>query len=48
MLDHAEGRSTHAAQQEFMLRMRVIDRLSPDDTDTDWRPEALASDSSTH
>jgi hypothetical protein len=44
MLDHAEGRSAGMAQQEFMLRMWVIDRLGPDDTDTDWSPEALASD----
>ncbi|WP_369021326.1 hypothetical protein ABZ326_33290 [Streptomyces californicus] len=32
------------AQQDFMLRMWVIDRLGPDDTDPDWSPEALASD----
>ncbi|MCT9089682.1 hypothetical protein N4G70_12465 [Streptomyces sp. ASQP_92] len=43
-LDHAEGRSAREVQQEFMLRMWVIDRLGPDDTDTDWSPEALASD----
>lgn len=44
MLDNAEGRSARVAQQEFMLRMWVIDRLGPDDTDPDWSPEALASD----
>ncbi|MGX1267138.1 hypothetical protein [Streptomyces phaeoluteigriseus] len=44
MLDHAEGHPARVAQQEFMLRMWVIDRLGPDDTDTDWIPEALASD----
>ncbi|MET7551477.1 hypothetical protein ABZS95_38700 [Streptomyces sp. NPDC005479] len=44
MLDHAEGHPARVAQQEFMLRMWVIKRLGPDDTDTDWIPEALASD----
>jgi hypothetical protein len=44
MLDHAGGHPARVAQQEFMLRMWVIDRLGPDDTDTDWLPEALASD----
>ncbi|MFI6107005.1 hypothetical protein [Streptomyces sp. NPDC051310] len=42
--DHAEGRSARVAQQDFMLRMWVIDRLGPDGTDPDWSPEALASD----
>ncbi|MEU6839767.1 hypothetical protein ACFUJX_07650 [Streptomyces rubiginosohelvolus] len=44
MFDHADGRAARLAQQEFMLRMWVIDRLGPDDTDTDWSPEALACD----
>ncbi|MGG7569788.1 hypothetical protein [Streptomyces sirii] len=44
MLDNAEGRSTRVEQQDFMLRMWVIGRLGPDDTDPDWSPEALASD----
>ena len=44
MLDNAEGRSAREAQQDFMLRMWVIDRLGPDDTDPDWSPGALASD----
>lgn len=44
MLDFAEGPSARVAQQDFMLRMWVIDRLGPDDTDSDWSPEALASD----
>ncbi|MFJ4368873.1 hypothetical protein ACIP4S_32720 [Streptomyces chartreusis] len=44
ILDPAEGRSVRAAQQEFMLRMWVIDQLGSDDTDTDWSPEVLASD----
>ncbi|MEX2985622.1 hypothetical protein [Streptomyces sp. C36] len=32
------------AQQNFMLRMRVIDQLGPDDEDQDWNPERLAVD----
>ncbi|MDG4857475.1 hypothetical protein P8605_04765 [Streptomyces sp. T-3] len=44
MLDNAEEPSARLAQQDFMLRMWVIDRLGPDDTDPDWSPEALASD----
>ena len=44
MLRNAEGRSARVAQQDFTLRMWVIDRLGPDDTDPDWSPEALASD----
>ncbi|MFJ8863832.1 hypothetical protein ACIRD8_36195 [Streptomyces sp. NPDC102451] len=44
MLDNAEGSSMRVAQQDFMLRMWVIDRLGPDDTDPDRSPEALASD----
>ncbi|MFD8584395.1 hypothetical protein ACFV2A_16020 [Streptomyces californicus] len=44
MLDHVEGHPARVAQQDFMLRMWVIDRLGPDDTDPDWSPEALASD----
>lgn len=44
MLDGAEGTSARVAQQDFMLRMWVIDRLGPDRTDHDWSPEALASD----
>ncbi|MDQ0578474.1 hypothetical protein [Streptomyces rishiriensis] len=44
MLDHAEGHFARVAQQEFMRRMWVIERLGQDDTGTDWIPEALASD----
>ncbi|WP_253266338.1 hypothetical protein [Streptomyces sp. 6-11-2] len=44
MLDNAEGPSARVAHQDFTLRMWVIDRLGPDDTDPDWSPEALASD----
>ncbi|QSS95164.1 hypothetical protein H3V39_19225 [Streptomyces sp. M54] len=44
MLDNAEERSARVAQQDFMLRTWVIDRLGPDDTDPDWSPAALASD----
>ncbi|MGP3637253.1 hypothetical protein ACTU45_28575 [Streptomyces sp. 24-1644] len=33
-----------AAQQNFMLRMWVIDQLGPDDEDHDWSPETLAAD----
>ncbi|MFJ2924578.1 hypothetical protein ACIPIU_06045 [Streptomyces massasporeus] len=44
MLDGTEGTSARVAQQDFMLRMWVIDRLGPDRTDHDWSPEALASD----
>lgn len=44
MLDNTEGSSARVAHQDFMLRMWVIDRLGPDDTDPDWSPEALASD----
>ncbi|MGW1710113.1 hypothetical protein ACWCP8_32670 [Streptomyces sp. NPDC002206] len=41
-----DGKGHHArvAQQDFMLRIWVIDRLGSDDTDPDWSPEALASD----
>ena len=44
---HAYARRATAARvahHEFMLRMWVIERLGPDDTDPDWNPEALASD----
>ncbi|MEW1692932.1 hypothetical protein ACIQOF_33025 [Streptomyces sp. NPDC091265] len=44
MCDNEQGRSARVAQQDFMLRMWVIDRLGPDDTDPDWCPAALASD----
>lgn len=36
-----------AAQQNFMLRMWVIDQLGPDNKDQDWSPEALAADTVT-
>jgi hypothetical protein len=36
--------AVRVANEEFMLRMWVIERLGPDDTDPDWSPEALASD----
>ncbi|MBO0657227.1 hypothetical protein J1792_32295 [Streptomyces triculaminicus] len=32
------------AQQNFILRMWVIDQLGPDDEDPDWNPERLAAD----
>ncbi|MFE6554090.1 hypothetical protein ACFVHS_37700 [Streptomyces sp. NPDC057746] len=35
MLEHADGASAGVAQQDFMLRMWVIDQLGPDDTDSD-------------
>lgn len=43
---HGDGPGDPAreAQQDFMLRMWVIDRLGPDDKDPDWSPEKLASD----
>ncbi|MFE6039950.1 hypothetical protein [Streptomyces sp. NPDC056452] len=44
MFDNAEGLFARLAQQNFMLRMWVIDRLGPDDTDPDWSPKALAFD----
>ncbi|MFE5910537.1 hypothetical protein ACFQ6B_15845 [Streptomyces wedmorensis] len=45
MLDNPEPHSSmRVARQDFALRMWVIDRLGPDDTDPDWSPEALASD----
>ncbi|MCA1273531.1 hypothetical protein ACIPQH_34540 [Streptomyces rubiginosohelvolus] len=44
MLAHAEGHPARVVQQDFMLRMWVIDRLGPDDTDPHWSTEALASD----
>ncbi|WP_327713268.1 hypothetical protein OG912_38800 (plasmid) [Streptomyces sp. NBC_00464] len=36
-----------AAQQNFMLRMWMIDQLGPDDEDDDWNPETLAADTVT-
>jgi hypothetical protein len=44
MLDNTEGSSTRVARLNFTLRTWVIDRLGPDDTDPDWSPQALASD----
>ncbi|WP_406087720.1 hypothetical protein [Streptomyces virginiae] len=44
MLPDGEGHLKRVTQQDFMLRMWVIDRLGPDDTDPDWSPEALAAD----
>lgn len=44
MLDNADGHSGRATQQDLMLRTWVIDQLGPDNTDPDWSPEALASD----
>ncbi|MGW0782556.1 hypothetical protein [Streptomyces sp. NPDC002913] len=43
---HGDGPGDPAreVQQDFMLRMWVIDRLGPDDKDPDWSPEKLASD----
>ncbi|MFG2415475.1 hypothetical protein [Streptomyces goshikiensis] len=32
------------ANQNFMLRMWIIDQLGPDSKDPDWSPETLASD----
>ncbi|MEU6019778.1 hypothetical protein ABZ826_39340 [Streptomyces sp. NPDC047515] len=36
-----------ATQQNFMLRMWVIDHLGLDDEDQDWSPETLAADTVT-
>ncbi|MBL1087262.1 hypothetical protein JK359_35755 [Streptomyces actinomycinicus] len=36
-----------AAQQNFLLRMWVIDQFGPDDEDHDWSPERLAADTVT-
>jgi hypothetical protein len=36
--------AVRVAHQEFMLRMWVIEQLGLDDTDPDWSPKALASD----
>ncbi|MFE6888259.1 hypothetical protein [Streptomyces sp. NPDC057694] len=44
MLADGEGHLMPVTQQDFMLRMWVIDRLGPDDTDPDWSPDALATD----
>ncbi|MFF6829745.1 hypothetical protein [Streptomyces longwoodensis] len=44
LLDGTETSRVRVAQQEFMLRMWVIEQLGPDDTDPDWNPEALAVD----
>ncbi|MET7861450.1 hypothetical protein ABZS81_30485 [Streptomyces sp. NPDC005318] len=33
-----------AAQQNFMLRMWMIDQVGPDYEDQDWNPETLAAD----
>lgn len=44
MLTDGKGHHARVTQQDFMLRMWVIDRLGPDDTDPGWSPEALASD----
>ncbi|MFD0267835.1 hypothetical protein ACFVGY_14800 [Streptomyces sp. NPDC127106] len=43
---HGEGPWDRArgAQQNFMLRMWMIDQFGPDDEDHDWSPEALAAD----
>ncbi|MGW4873712.1 hypothetical protein [Streptomyces chartreusis] len=44
MRAESEGQLTRVTQQDFMLRMWVIDTLGPDDTDPDWSPDALAAD----
>lgn len=44
MLDDTPWSAARVAAQDFMLRTWVIDRLGPDETDPDWSPEALASD----
>lgn len=44
MPDSTAGDSARVAQQDFMLRTWVIDHLGPDDTDPDWSPQALTSD----
>ncbi|QKW06210.1 hypothetical protein HUT18_07125 [Streptomyces sp. NA04227] len=44
MRTDSTGGHARVCQQDFMLRMWVIDQLGPDDTDLDWRPDALASD----
>ena len=38
------GDQARATQQDFMLRMWIIDKLGPDDKDPDWSPETLASE----
>ncbi|GAA1329935.1 hypothetical protein GCM10009647_068780 [Streptomyces sanglieri] len=38
------GDRARAVQQDFVLRMWVIDHLGSDDKDPDWSPEKLASD----
>lgn len=38
------GDRARAVQQDFMLRMWVIDHLGSDDKDPDWSPEKLAAD----
>ncbi|WP_326623932.1 MULTISPECIES: hypothetical protein [unclassified Streptomyces] len=38
------GGQSRAVQQDFMLRMWVIDQLGPNDKDPDWSPETLASE----
>lgn len=44
MLGAGEGDDARVAAQDFALRMWVIEQLGPDDTDPDWNPAALASD----
>ncbi|MER7759675.1 hypothetical protein [Streptomyces sp. NPDC097619] len=39
-----DGHLERVAQQDFMFRMWVIDRLGPDDTNPDWSLDALAAD----
>jgi hypothetical protein len=43
---HGEGRRdrARAAQQNFMLRMWIIDQFGANDEDPDWNPERLAAD----
>jgi GNAT superfamily N-acetyltransferase len=44
MLGEGEGDDARVAGQDFALRMWVIEHLGPDDTDPDWSPAALTSD----
>ncbi|CAL9639223.1 hypothetical protein SUDANB96_06325 [Streptomyces sp. enrichment culture] len=40
----AEGEGARVARQDFALRTWVIEHLGPDDSDPDWSPVSLASD----
>ncbi|WSA79989.1 hypothetical protein OG930_32810 [Streptomyces sp. NBC_01799] len=44
MHSDSTGDQSRAVQQDFMLRMWVIDQPGSDDKDPDWSPETLASE----